>query len=186
MLGTWGTKGRGGTHRVLWVLTWGRRRTPRARQRSRMRSALRCAVVRSMVNAGVGSVSRRAPNHMATLPGGVWGATTLNLQAEGAGVGWERRGVPVGWVRVGSVGAGMFGTRTAGAPGSGHLDLGYQEIRTAVTLGTGTPRDGDIWKTENRDTGGQGCDVGTPGTPGSGTPGMLWETWKIRNWGAGG
>lgn len=86
-------------------------------------------------------------------------------------------------MRVGSVGAGMFGTRTAGAPGSGHLDLGYQEIRTAVTLGTGTPRDGDIW---NRDTGVQGCDVGTPGTPGSGTPGMLWETWKIRNWGAGG
>lgn len=70
MLGTWGTKGGGGTHSVLWVLTWGRRRTPRARQRSRMRSALRRAVVRSMVNAGVGSVSRRAPNHMATLPGG--------------------------------------------------------------------------------------------------------------------
>lgn len=100
--GMWGTLGtKGGTHSVLWVLTWGRRRTPRVRQCSRMRSALRRAVVRSMVSAGVGSVSSRAPNHMATLletlfegvPGRL--VTTLDLQAGGVCMG----GVQVGGVR---------------------------------------------------------------------------------------
>lgn len=66
----WGGDSGGHTHKVLWVLTWGRRRRPRVRQRSHMRSALRRTVAWSRVSAGVGNCSRGAPSHLLLWNGG--------------------------------------------------------------------------------------------------------------------
>lgn len=180
------------THRVLWVLTWGRRRRPRARHRSCMRSALCRSVARSRVSAGVGRSSRGAPSHRLLLLGGEGEAGRGSLLCSPhapspAPTPLQQAQRWLLWVPVPGRGLGLGagglspprGPWSSGLGGGGSvvvLERGgfcLVSVRQGDSPGTGTPGTGThgTRTCESPGTGIQGTGTAGTGTHGTGTLG---------------